>query len=279
MATVTETVLDNDDSWNSYPTVIVKGNVIKTLQKPFTFEEIKSVADSNSECQAFTSSGQLLAGLYDVKQWQYDKEVTSYIKLPLQPPISLPEPEPTKDPTQEQEQISESTTTPTPTPTPNIAPKILHYIYETENVSLMPKHIRQAIVHNINTFKNWDFRLYTPQKIHLFLEKEFPSEYKDTFDVIQSNPRKKEFINLLILKKYGGLYTDIALKLNNVINLMIKKPTTVYLSNRSIVAFSCHSNDKLVTDLIDHYMVKKNEVTQRSIENIIYNTQDVTVMK
>ena len=54
MATATETVPDNDDSWNSYPTVLVKGNVIETLQKPFTIEEIKRLADSNPECQALS---------------------------------------------------------------------------------------------------------------------------------------------------------------------------------------------------------------------------------
>lgn len=288
MATETSTTVPSDeDTWNSYPTVLVTGKLIKTLPKPFTFDDVKAEANGLPECQAFTSNGQLFAGLYDVTTWNYEPTTISYLKLPLQPPIFQSEDEDNKDNTMEraEQQTEQQTVQLKAKPKDkskmrrNVAPKILHYIYETENMSLMPKNIREAIIHNINTFTKWDFRLYTPEKIDLFLTKEFPQKYKETLNTLKNNNRKKEFINLLILSKYGGLYTDISIKLRNVINRMVQNPCSVFLSNNSIISMACNANDPLVEDLIKHYIDKVNDVTQRTVEQIIYNHQDVTVMK
>lgn len=282
-------------TWQEYPTVLVVGTVLKLLNPSLSIEQIRKEAEKDPECQSFTSNGQLLTDIEPVSTWIYNNNITSYInpnykktertELPASPtpptsPIQPAKPIPSTPPTspiQQTRQTRQTRPKPTQALKSNISPKILHYIHETKNLAILPKNIKSAIVHNLGRFKYWDFRLYTPEKLDLFVSKEFP-EYETVYSTL-TKYRQKNFTELLLLYRFGGLTTDISVKLTNMINRMIQNSRTFVIKKDTLIAISCPPEDKVIKNLIELYQTMLNEITPQDIIKLIRSSQDVTIMK
>ena len=194
-------------TWSEHPTVIVTGTVIKTIQAPFTIDDLKKEATLLQKCQAFTSLGHLLTDITNVDDWMYDKNTVSYLKKQTKLTKEVKEVKQTKL-TKEVKEVKEEKATKTGS---NVIPKIMHMLYNTENFALMPSNVRNMIVYNVENLNDWDYRLYTPDKTLSFVDKEYP-ELKEVY------PELKEVYTMLHpkqkyeLMKISKMYTHTKTK-------------------------------------------------------------------
>jgi hypothetical protein len=87
-------------------------------------------------------------------------------------------------------------------------PKKIWVFWDNESP---PKNVTQIYEYHKKTLKTWDIELLNNKTIHKYIKKEdFPSKYNDI--VIQA---KSDWIRLYLLKKYGGLWMDSTIIINN----------------------------------------------------------------
>ena len=262
-------------TWSEHPTVIVTGTVIKTIQAPFTIDDLKKEATLLQKCQAFTSLGHLLTDITNVDDWMYDKNTVSYLKKQTKLTKEVKEVKQTKL-TKEVKEVKEEKATKTGS---NVIPKIMHMLYNTENFALMPSNVRNMIVYNVENLNDWDYRLYTPDKTLSFVDKEYP-ELKEVYTML--HPKQKyELMKILLVNKYGGVYINILLKLDRNINMLRKKPRTIILNKQdnTISGIVAQSDDDLLCKIIDLYKEHKSLITNSDVIDLINSYQDVTVIK
>lgn len=260
------------DEWQEYPTLLIAGTVIKILKPPYNLERIKREAIKNKDCDAFTSNGQLLKNVKDIKQWVYNSKIVSYLSSERVKNRKEQKMESELEQETENVAILEKSE-----PQFNINSKILHYVYDTENFTMMPKKIRLAISHNINRHINWDLRLYTPETLSKFIEKEYP-KYSETYQSL-TKYRKKQFSELLLIYKYGGVVTDISVKLGDIINDIIQKKRVIVISNSQIFAISTLPHDEMIKGLLELYTDKLNKIMPKDVMLYAENYHEVTVIK
>ena len=88
----------------------------------------------------------------------------------------------------------------------NKIPKVIYICYKTKNIP-------EYIIPNWKKLNpDYKIKLYDNQDCIDFLEKEFGSEYVDTFNYIKDGPIKADFWRCCIIYKYGGIYADIDIK-------------------------------------------------------------------
>jgi hypothetical protein len=180
----------------------------------------------------------------------------------------------------------------------NERPKNIWVYWDYENP---PKIVTQIYEHHKRTLKSWDIELLNNKTIHKYIKKEdFPSKYNDIMVQAQS-----DWIRLYLLKKYGGLWMDSTIiindenELNNIYNKSykmkseftgfsynsdIKDNILTYIENWFIM---CPQNSSLISKwytefsrAIDiNFMNYKKELKRDKIyiDNRIYNLDDDNV--
>ena len=264
-------------NWTQYPTMLISGNLIKTLPPPYTVAQLSGEANALQECVAFTTAGHLLSSVDTHSQWRYSNDVSSYVnhnklketqeklKEKLRTAIEAS--------TKANRELKHLKPKPTPSKPKNVVPKIVHQFYQSENISIAPKKVRNAISSNLQILERWDFRLYTPPKLKTFVEKEYP----DYATVYSKLPEEKaaELAKLLILHKYGGAYFDISVKLGKKINNLIKTNVTAMFTKRpnnekALTAMISAPNDPLIKELAELYLQTEqptNDFVHRTVQN------------
>ena len=118
----------------------------------------------------------------------------------------------------------------------NEIPKKIWIFWDNE---IPPKNVTQIYEYHKRTLKTWDIELLNNKTIHKYIKKEdFPSKYNDI--VIQA---KSDWIRLYLLKKYGGLWMDSTIIINdeNELNNLYNKS---YEMKSEFTGFSYNSDTK-----------------------------------
>lgn len=247
-------------NWKAYPTFVVAGKLLKTVDPSTSLESIKTLAEQTLDCQAYTTTGQLLTDVTSQSDWLYDKDVTTYLRTNIKPSniVKILTSQQTP-PSRLINTLSQPSATATATVKYNLIPKFLHQFYSSENLAIMPKRLRETVNYNLSTLPRWDFRLYTPPKLKLFIETEYPSHI-ETYNSLQTTTDKFNLCKYLVLHKYGGVYTDISVKLSKFINSIRKTPITVFMNRTrtstngaTISAIACHPQDPLISEILELY--------------------------
>jgi hypothetical protein len=115
-------------------------------------------------------------------------------------------------------------------------PKKIWVFWDNE---IPPKNVTQIYEYHKKILKSWDIELLNNKTIHKYIKKEyFPSNYNDL--VIQA---QTDWIRLFLLKKYGGLWIDSTIIINdeNELNNIYNKS---YKMNSEFTGFSYLSDTK-----------------------------------
>ena len=188
----TENIENTDDSyivekiegWVYYPSLDCGGTTIKYIENvdKLSLNQMIKKANNEVDCMAFTTDGQIRKDIVESERWVYRDGINLYVRE-------------------------------------TCVPQIIHYYNKTHILTKLPKNIKQVMKHNMKTLKNWDYRLYTHDKIIIFIQDKYPKSVESYNQLTDYN--KRIFAKLLILYMYGGAYFDMSTRLNKSIENLL----------------------------------------------------------
>jgi hypothetical protein len=109
----------------------------------------------------------------------------------------------------------------------NRIPRIIHQTWFEELHTARYPHLQR--LQNSWKASGWDYRFYTDEDARMFIQKNFAKRFTSAYDAIIPGAFKADFFRLLVLLKYGGIYSDFDVQLDTNLDFFVTKDLSFFV--------------------------------------------------
>lgn len=138
---------------------------------------------------------------------------------------------------------------------PQLIPKIIHQTYANDSI---PEHWKAPQQSCIDLHKDYEYKLWTDDKAHDFIEAEYPS-FLATFESYPHPIQRADAIRYFVLAHYGGVYIDLDDGCNRRLDPLlsyhawVRRTVPTGISNDAMGSVPRHPFFLHVIDSLPHY--------------------------